>query len=53
VTWLMEVLPVMIAVPVLLATRRRFPLTTLLYACIFVHGLVLMLGVADHGSRVN
>ena len=52
VTWLMEVLPVMIAVPVLLATRRRFPLTTLLYACIFVHGLVLMLGGAYTYARV-
>ena len=52
VTWLMEVLPVMIAVPILLATRRRFPLTTLLYACIFVHALVLMLGGAYTYARV-
>lgn len=42
--WFMEVLPVMIAVPLLAVTWRRFPLTPLLYTLIFVHGLVLMLG---------
>ena len=30
-TWLLEVLPVLIAYPVLFITSRRFPLTTLLY----------------------
>lgn len=43
-TWLMEVLPVIIAVPLLFATRQRFPLTPLLYRLIFLHGLILMLG---------
>lgn len=43
-TWLMEVLPVVIAIPLLIATRRRFPLTPLLYRLIFLHGLILMLG---------
>lgn len=43
-TWFLEVLPVLIALPVLLATWRRFPLTTLLYACIFVHAVVLIVG---------
>lgn len=51
-TWLMEVAPVMIALPVLVATRQRFPLTTLLYTCIFVHALVLMLGGAYTYARV-
>ena len=51
-TWLMEVLPVMIVLPVLGATGRRFPLTTLLYAGIFVHALVLMLGGAYTYARV-
>ncbi len=51
-TWLMEVAPVMIALPLLLATHRRFPLTTLLYFCIFVHALVLMLGGAYTYARV-
>jgi putative membrane protein len=43
-TWLMEVAPLFIAVPILIATRRRFPLTPLLYRLIFLHALVLMLG---------
>ena len=30
-TWLMEVAPVLIALPLLIATRTRYPLTTLLY----------------------
>jgi len=51
-TWLMEVLPVIIALPVLWLTYRRFPLTTLLYACVFVHAGVLMLGGAYTYARV-
>jgi putative membrane protein len=51
-TWLMEVAPVLIVWPILAATYRRFPLTTLLYACIFVHALVLMLGGAYTYARV-
>jgi putative membrane protein len=43
-TWLLEVFPIFIAVPVLLATARRFPLTPLAYRLIFVHALILMLG---------
>jgi len=43
-TWFLEVAPVLVAIPLLLATRRSFPLTPLLYALIFVHGLILMLG---------
>jgi putative membrane protein len=51
-TWLLEVLPVMIALPILWLTHARFPLTTLLYACIFVHALVLMAGGAYTYARV-
>jgi putative membrane protein len=43
-TWWLEVFPIFIAVPVLLATRRRFPLTRLLYWLILVHAMILMLG---------
>lgn len=43
-TWFMENLPVMVGVPALLLTHRRFPLTKLLYALIALHGLVLMVG---------
>ncbi|HUP36303.1 MAG TPA: DUF2238 domain-containing protein [Candidatus Limnocylindria bacterium] len=43
-TWWLEVAPILIAVPILGATARRFPLTPLAYRLIFVHALVLMLG---------
>lgn len=51
-TWFMEVVPVLVAAPVLIATYRRFPLTNLLYALIFVHALVLILGGAYSYARV-
>jgi len=51
-TWLMEVAPVLIALPILAYSHRRCPLTSLLYACIFVHALVLMLGGAYTYARV-
>ncbi len=43
-TWVLEVFPVVVAVPLLLATRRRFPLTTLVYCLIAVHATILMVG---------
>ena len=43
-TWLMEVAPVMIGIPVLLATYRRFPLSPLLYRLLTVHAFILMIG---------
>lgn len=43
-TWILEVAPVLAAVPVLVLTARRFPLTPLAYRLIFLHALVLMLG---------
>ena len=51
-TWLMEVLPVLVTLPVLWLTRRRFPLTTVLYLCIFAHAIVLMVGGAYTYARV-
>jgi putative membrane protein len=43
-TWLLEVFPILLGVPVLVATRRRFPLTPLAYRLLFLHALILMLG---------
>ncbi|WP_310607708.1 DUF2238 domain-containing protein [Buttiauxella brennerae] len=43
-TWLMEVTPVIIIVPLLLATHARYPLTPLLYTLIFFHAIILMVG---------
>lgn len=43
-TWFLEVLPVLVAIPLLALTREGFPLTRLLYWLIFVHALILMVG---------
>ena len=43
-TWLLEVFPILLIVPVLLLTARRFPLTPLLYSLILIHALILMVG---------
>ena len=51
-TWALEVFPVVLVLPLLAATYRRFPLTTLVYAAIFVHACVLMLGGAYTYARV-
>ena len=51
-TWLLEVSPILIALPILYGTHKRFPLTTLLYCLIFVHALVLMLGSIYTYARV-
>ena len=51
-TWLLEVAPVLIALPVLAWTWRRFPLTPLLYWLIAAHALVLILGGTYTYARV-
>jgi len=51
-TWVLEVFPVIIALPVMWATYRRFPLTNILYALIFVHALVLIVGGTYSYARV-
>ena len=43
-TWFLEVLPALIAAGVLAVTRRRFPLTPLVYCLILIHCLILMRG---------
>ena len=51
-TWMLEVFPIIIALPVLWVTYRRFPLTTLVYSLIFLHACVLMVGGAYTYARV-
>ena len=51
-TWWLEVGPVLIALPILLATHQRYPLTGLLYFLIAVHALVLIYGGAYTYARV-
>ena len=43
-TWFFETLPIMVGVALLIWTRRRFPLTPLLYRLLFLHALILALG---------
>ena len=51
-TWALEVAPAVITAAILLATRRRFPLTPLAYRLIFLHALILMLGSHYTYARV-
>ena len=43
-TWWLEVLPVLVAAPLLIATYRRFPLTPLVYWLIAIHSVILVVG---------
>jgi putative membrane protein len=43
-TWFLEVAPILVALPVLVLTARRFPLTPLAYRLIVLHAIVLMVG---------
>ena len=51
-TWLMEVVPVLIALPLLWTIGRRFVFSDLVYGLILFHGLVLILGGAYTYARV-
>lgn len=43
-TWWLEIFPILIAAPILLATYKHHSLTLLVYRLLFVHALILMLG---------
>ena len=43
-TWVLEVFPIMIGAPLIVATANRFPLTPLLCRLLFIHALILMVG---------
>ncbi len=43
-TWFLEVFPIFIALPILILTHKKFPLTRLLYALILMHMMILMVG---------
>lgn len=51
-TWWMEVTPALIVFPLLWLTRRSFTWTSLLYALMALHALVLILGGAYSYARV-
>lgn len=43
-TWFMETVPVMVAIPILLLTHRRFPLTLVTVRLIAIFALILIVG---------
>lgn len=43
-TWFLEVAPVLIGLPILLLSYRRFPFTSLAYGLLALHGVILMVG---------
>ncbi|XHS78856.1 DUF2238 domain-containing protein [Burkholderiaceae bacterium UC74_6] len=51
-TWWMEIAPVLVVWPLLLATHKRFPVTPLLLGLIFVHACILMIGGRYSYARV-
>lgn len=51
-TWVMETTPVMIALPLLIISHPRFPLTPLVYRLLFLHGVILMVGGHYSYARV-
>ncbi len=51
-TWLLEVTPVFIVAPILWVTAKRYPLTLLLYALIFIGCVSLIVGGMYSYARV-
>lgn len=43
-TWFLEVFPVLIALPLLVMTYAKFPLTNLVYGLILMHAIILLIG---------
>ena len=43
-TWVLETFPIMLALPVILLTYKRFPMTSLTYTLIAIHAMILMVG---------
>lgn len=43
-TWFLEVLPILIGIPILIATYSRFQFSDLVYTFMAIHALILMVG---------
>jgi len=52
-TWFLEATPALIALAVLAATYRRFPLTALAYGLILIHCVILFIGAHYTYAEVN
>jgi putative membrane protein len=51
-TWVLETFPIMIALPIILLTYKRFTLTSLAYTLIAIHAVILMFGGHYSYSKV-
>ncbi len=51
-TWVLEIAPILIGLPLLYRSRDTFPLTPLLYRLLFLHALILMAGGHYSYARV-
>jgi putative membrane protein len=51
-TWWLEAIPVVIALPLLFYTRKSFPLTRISYYLIFIHSVILVVGAHYTYARV-
>lgn len=43
-TWWLEVIPALVGVPLMVALRKKFPLSTLLLVLVWLHAVILMVG---------
>lgn len=43
-TWVLEVFPILLGFPILFFTYKKFPLTTLVYALLIIHFIILAVG---------
>ena len=43
-SWLLEVIPAMIGIVILIITYRKFPMSSMVYWCVFLHTLILVYG---------
>jgi len=51
-TWWLETFPVLLGLPIVLLTCRKFPLTPLSYRLLFIHALILIVGAHYTYARV-
>lgn len=51
-TWWLETFPVLLGLPIVLLTCKKFPLTPLSYRLLFIHALILIVGAHYSYARV-
>jgi putative membrane protein len=51
-TWWLETLPVLVGLPIVLLSAKKFPLTPLSYRLLFVHAIILIIGAHYSYARV-